>query len=183
MIQVYQVSAATPTQRFGLEDARLSAPMLRFLHGLGCPQEDRTGIRAGGAQCYPEIPSEEGEHSGDRRARTCDGLGGVHDMTGEAELSGQGILVMEDNGVIARNATSARGAIVPVLDLLPTAKMHSPSSRTPDLTEEKPAQLRRVNSLAAAFGMTQSSAPKARPAVWRYPKWAFHVTDVGARDG
>ena len=105
-------------------------------------------------------------------------------MTGEAELSGQCILVMEDNGVIARNAVSAvRGASVPALDLLPTAKMHSPSSRTPDLTEEKPAQLRRVNSLAAAFGMTQSSAPKARPAVWRYPKWAFHVTDVGARDG
>ena len=87
-------------------------------------------------------------------------------MTGEAELSGQGILVMEDNGVIARNATSARGASVPALDLLPTAKMHSPSSRTPDPTQEKPVQLwRAVNSFAAAFGMTQGSAAKTPPAI------------------
>ena len=83
-------------------------------------------------------------------------------MTGEAELSGQCILVMEDNGVIARNAVSAvRGASVPGLGLLPTAKMHSPSSRTPDPTQEKPVQLwRAVNSFAAAFGMTQGSAAK-----------------------
>src|SRR6516164_8112799 len=96
--------------------------------------------------------SGNGERSGDRRARTCDGLGGALDMTGETELSGQCILVMEDNGVIARNAVSAvRGASVPALDLLPTAKMHSPSSRTPDPTQEKPVQLwRAVNSFAAA---------------------------------
>jgi hypothetical protein len=138
-------------------------------------------IEPGGARCYLEFPVEEGEHSGDRRARTCDGLSGVLDMTGKAELSGQRILVREDNCVMASDAASAaRGASVQVLDLVPTEKMHSPSSRTPDPTEEKPVQLRRVvKSLAAAFGMTPGNAPKERPAIWRHRKWAFHVT----RDG